>query len=127
MKFSILTATTLLLASGLVDLATAGCVEFWEGTAPFCDSKCPEKLGIYTCEGTGRYSTRGNGGKCWTGKKQVCRCCANTKWVEEVCVNPTKSKTKCVGLVLMCSRIGVKKDGSEVVCSVYACGACFFA
>ncbi|RVD80805.1 uncharacterized protein DFL_008696 [Arthrobotrys flagrans] len=128
MKFSILSTATVLLASGLVELATAAnCVRYWEGTAPFCDSKCPAKLAGRTCKGTGQFSSTGNGGKCWSGRKQLCECCGGSgPPPEQACLNPRSHKSKCVGLVLICSRIGVKADGTEVVCSTYACGSCFF-
>ncbi|KAK6509371.1 hypothetical protein TWF481_004121 [Arthrobotrys musiformis] len=128
MKFSILTATTVILASGLFELATANCVKYWEGTAPFCNSKCPTKLAGRTCKGTGVFSSSGNGGECWSGKKQLCECCGGApgKPEDPACINPRSFKSKCVGLVRMCSKIGMKENGLEVVCSTYVCGPCLF-
>ncbi|KAF3316000.1 hypothetical protein TWF173_002781 [Orbilia oligospora] len=126
MKLSILSTATVILASGLVELATASCFQYWEGTAPFCDSKCPAKVAGRVCKGTGKFSSSGNGGSCWTGKKQLCECCGAGPPGDRACLDPQSKKSKCVGLVLMCSRIGRRADGSEIVCSTYACGSCFF-
>ncbi|KAF3191594.1 hypothetical protein TWF106_004275 [Orbilia oligospora] len=64
MKLSILSTATIILASGLADLATATCFQYWEGTAPFCDSKCPAKVAGRTCKGTGKFSSvESEGGK----------------------------------------------------------------
>ncbi|KAK6363139.1 hypothetical protein TWF730_000588 [Orbilia blumenaviensis] len=128
MKFSVLSTATVLLASGLLELATADCIRYWEGTAPFCNSNCPATKNGRTCKGTGTFSSSGNGGSCWSGKKQICECCggAPAPPADPACLNPRSTKTKCVGVVLICSNIAVDRTGKEITCSTYACGACFF-
>ena len=44
------------LALGIGQVVDAGCTQWWEGTAPFCRSSCPNRPG---CRGTGQFSNFG--------------------------------------------------------------------
>lgn len=114
LKSSMITAIALTI--GLSITALAGCRNYWEGTAPFCNSNCPNG-----CTPTGQFSNSGNGGKCWSGKKQLCRCCGPQIAEEGACV-PNYTKTTCVGPVMMCHSVVTDEPYRE--CGSYACGVC---
>lgn len=93
----------------------AGCHKHWEGTAPFCNSDCPRGE-----KGTGIFSSDGDGGHCFTGRKQICAKCASNIPDSGPC-NARPPTCECKFLdpipvgVMIC-------DGG---CGKYATGPCF--
>ncbi|KAI5813190.1 hypothetical protein BZA77DRAFT_321976 [Pyronema omphalodes] len=102
-------------------VAEAGCRTYWEGTAPFCNSSCPSG-----CRGTGTFSNSGDGGNCWSGKKQLCTCCGPKIQDQGPC-RPTQTDTKCKWGVMICENVMLTGIPSEPKrsCGSYACGVCF--
>lgn len=86
----------------------------WRGTAPFCDGECkPGEEEI-------RRDKSGNGARCWTGTKALCRN------AETLC-EPRQTRTSCYGLIMVCDD-GYYRFPDEdewESCSKYACGVCF--
>lgn len=84
----------------------------WYGTAPFCNGQCPAgQTQIAT-------SPTGNGARCWTGQKVLCRD------PQPLCT-PRQTNATCWGVVLMCNDGFNELGGNWVSCSTYACGLCF--
>lgn len=85
----------------------------WRGTAPFCDGQC--RAG----ETEVRRSKTGNGARCWTGTKVLCRN------IDPLCV-PLQTRTKCYAVVMVCDDGYYEFPTNQwKSCSKYACGACF--
>lgn len=83
----------------------------WRGTAPFCKGRC---LAGESTIGESKY---GDGGRCATGKKVLCR---NSR---PTCV-PRQTLTSCYGAVQVCDNGYYAFPDVWRSCSKYACGVC---
>jgi len=108
----------LIIAALWLSSVTNVYADTWRGTAPFCKGKClPGEVQIQT-------STTGNGGKCVTGKKVLCRNQA------PLCQGQ-QTRTSCKAFILICDNGYYEAftngtfTNSWRSCSKYACGTCF--
>jgi len=90
--------------------------DVWRGTAPFCEGKC------LAGEAVVQTSTTGDGAKCLTGHKVLCR----GRTSSPTCL-PLQTNVACRGVVLICYNGFYTQSTSSPDwhnCSTYACGAC---
>ena len=147
MKLYTVATTTIAVLSTLTPQVSGACVRWWEGRAPFCNSNCPATKDGRLCHGTGQFSNSGtqtasscfchiftgaladsvlgDGGGCWSGQKQICECCDAVTPQQNEC-RPTQTNLRCMGIIQFCENVMfVGFPPKEVLCSRYACGACF--
>lgn len=112
-RFVTIVLAALLAVGGGLQMPPAK-ADTWRGTAPFCKGQClPGEAEV-------QRSDRGDGAKCWTGSKVLCRNSAPT-------CQPLQTNVACTGVVLICDNGYYTQTTPEPdwhSCSKYACGAC---